>query len=284
MSVTIGSQVGAQRGAQQIAKQDRQLQLTLARLASAQRITTAADDPAGQIVAAQMGSQLASLAQVSNGLETDVGLAQVADGALSQTSDLLQRQRAIAVQAGNDAVLDPAARAALDRQFQELGKAIDSVAAGARFGSTPLLDGSVRQFTAQTGTQAGQTDALTIASTLGAKGDQGFDRAGLGLNGAGVGSADDATATLDRLDAALAEVNRQRGDIGAFQANTLESGLRSMADAGTNLTAAQSVITDTDYAQESANQMRDALLAQTGLALQVQRGLSAENVLRLLGT
>lgn len=283
MSMTVGYAAGAQRGANQIAAQDRLAQLTMARLASAQRITSAADDAAGLVISERMRSQVSSLSQVSDGLEADVALAQVADGALAQTGDLLQRQRDLAVQAGNAAVLDPSARAALDRQFQELGKAIDQIAGGTRFGGTSLLDGSVRNRPVQTGSEAGQTATLTIASTLGEDGEQGYDRAGLGLADASLASADDAAATLERLDAALTEVGRQRGDIGAFQANTLETGLRSLAVERENLTAAQSQIADTDYAQDSANLVRSSILVQAGLASQVQRGLSAENVLRLLG-
>lgn len=282
MSLSIGNQAGAMQGVNQLAKRDREMQLVLARLATGMRINRAADNPAGLTISEQMRAQIAGLSRVSDGLEEGVALTQVADGALEQTNALLQKQRDLALQAGNDAVLDPSARAVLDQQFQALGKAIDAIAANTRYGGNKLLDGSYKDRSIQTGTDSGQSIDLTIASTIGGS-STGYDRQGLGLSGASLSSTEGAADALTRLDTALTEVGRQRGDLGAVQANALETGLRSLAVASQNLIGAESTIRDTDFARESANLASQNILMQAGIATQAQRGLTAQNVLRLLG-
>jgi flagellin len=282
MSMSIGNQAGALQGVNQLARRDREMQLALVRLATGMRINRAADNPAGLTISEQMRAQIAGLSRVSDGLEEGVALTQVADGALEQTNALLQKQRDLALQAGNDAVLDPSARAVLDKQFQALGKAIDAIAGNTRYGGNKLLDGSYKDRAIQTGTGSGQSLDLTIASTVGG-GSTGFDRQGLGMSGASLSSTEGAADALTRLDTALTEVGRQRGDLGAVQANALESGLRSLAVASQNLIGAESTIRDADFGQESANLASQSILMQAGIATQAQRGLTAQNVLRLLG-
>lgn len=282
MSMSIGNQAGALQGVNQLARRDREMQLALVRLATGMRINRAADNPAGLTISEQMRAQIAGLSRVSDGLEEGVALTQVADGALEQTNALLQKQRDLALQAGNDAVLDPSARAVLDKQFQALGKAIDAIAGNTRYGGNKLLDGSYKDRSIQTGTGSGQSIDLTIASTIGGS-STGYDRQGLGLSGASLSSTEGAADALTRLDTALTEVGRQRGELGAVQANALETGLRSLAVASQNLIGAESTIRDTDFAQESANLASQNILMQAGIATQAQRGLTAQNVLRLLG-
>lgn len=282
MALSINTNVSALDSAGRLAKTQQQLQLTLARLSTGLRINRGADDPAGLTISERMRAQVSGLNQAVRGLEDATSMTQVADASLGEISTLIQRQRDLALQAGNDAVLDPSQRAALDTQMKQLGESIDRLASGTSFAGSKLLDGTYRDRSIQTGITADQKVDLTIASN--ATGTQaGFDQAGLGLSGISVTSTDGAAAALDRLDTALAEVTRQRGELGAFQKNTVETGMRSLMTASQNLTSSESLIRDTDFAQETAFFARNQILSQSGMAMLAHSNQLPSSVLRLLG-
>jgi flagellin len=270
---------GLTAGLGALAQRERSQQLAMIRLASAQRITKAADDPAGLVIAQQFAAQRTGLDQATENAEHGISMAQIADGGLEQTQDLLNRQRELAIQAGNTATLDPNQLEALNNEFRSLGTALDLVAKTTAYGRQPLLDGSFQDKSFQIGGSPGDTATLSIASTVTGQA-RGFDQAGLGLSGLDLGNADEAVA---RIDAASQAVGRQRGELGAFQANTLETTRRSLGVAGENLASAQSVIADTDYAQQSAELVRNQILLQAGLAMRAQGNLNASRAMQLLG-
>ena len=85
------------------------------------------------------------------------------------------------------------------------------------------------------------------------------------------------------VDAAIDEVTTMRGDLGAFQANTLGTGLNSLRVSGENLTAAESTIRDVDFAAESARFTRNNIMIQASTAMLAQANQLPQNVLQLLG-
>ena len=88
---------------------------------------------------------------------------------------------------------------------------------------------------------------------------------------------------LKVIDAAIDEITNQRGKLGAFQANTLESGLNSLRVSKENLTAAESTIRDVDFAEESAAFTRNQILVQASTSMLAQANQMPQNVLKLLG-
>lgn len=94
------------------------------------------------------------------------------------------------------------------------------------------------------------------------------------------GREDDALSVIDK---AIDEITVLRGKLGAFQANTLESGLNSLRITNENLTAAESSIRDVDFAGESATFTRNSILIQSATAMLAQANLLPQNVLKLLG-
>ena len=92
-----------------------------------------------------------------------------------------------------------------------------------------------------------------------------------------------ATSTLTQVSAAINTVTNLRGTLGAFQSNTLETGLRSLAVTHENLTAAESVIRDVDFAEESAVFTKNQILVQSATAMLAQANQLPQNVLKLLG-
>ena len=85
------------------------------------------------------------------------------------------------------------------------------------------------------------------------------------------------------IDAAINDITNQRGKLGAFQANTLESGLNSLRVSKENLTAAESTIRDVNFAEESAAFTRNQILVQASTSMLAQANQMPQSVLKLLG-
>lgn len=94
------------------------------------------------------------------------------------------------------------------------------------------------------------------------------------------GRAQDAIAVID---AAIDDVTSQRGALGAFQSNTLESNINSLKVTRENLTSAESTIRDVDFAVESANFTKLQIMVQSSTAMLAQANQLPQNVLQLLG-
>ena len=88
---------------------------------------------------------------------------------------------------------------------------------------------------------------------------------------------------LKVIDKAIDDVTKIRGTVGAFQANTLETGLNSLRVTQENLTAAESTIRDVDFASESAQFTKSNILNQAATAMMAQANQLPQGVLKLLG-
>jgi flagellin len=83
------------------------------------------------------------------------------------------------------------------------------------------------------------------------------------------------------IDAAITKLNGYRGDIGSTQ-NQVESAVRNLMTQSTNVKAAESIIRDVDYAEESANFNKQNIISQAGSYAISQANAVQQNVLRLL--
>jgi len=277
MSLSING--SSSSGLNAMSQSQRALQLAMARLASGQRITSGADDPAGLIIAKQLEAMLSGMDQASANTDTAVSLLQTADGGLEQTQGILAQQRTLALQAANSATMDDQQLAAINTQYQALNQALDLVASSTTFAKKPLLDGSFTKQSMQIGASAGDTVSVDIASTVTGS-SAGYSSHGLGLSGLDISNTSDALA---RLDAASSAVGQQRGTLGALQANALESNARSLAIGRENLASAISTIADADIAQEAAALTSNQIKLQSGIAMQAQAHQHAGRVMQLLG-
>jgi len=91
------------------------------------------------------------------------------------------------------------------------------------------------------------------------------------------------TDAIEVIDTAIDDVTTLRGQLGAFQANTLETNLNSLRVANENLVAAESTIRDVDFAKESSEFTRNNILVQASTAMLAQANQLPQNVLQLLG-
>ncbi|MDR3593986.1 flagellin [Clostridium sp.] len=115
---------------------------SMAKLSSGNAITTAADDAAGLSISEKMKGQIRGLDKASSNAQDGVSLVQTADGALSETTSVLQRMRELAVQSSND-TNTTADRAAIQTETDQLTKQIDNIANTTQFNTKNLLNGTI---------------------------------------------------------------------------------------------------------------------------------------------
>jgi flagellin len=153
------------------------LELSQRRLATGLRVSRASDDAAGLGIVQGLKSQIGGMSQATRNAQDGVSVLQIADGALGNQTAILQRMRDLAVQAGNDAVLDRSARSTVQAELNQLGDQLDTIADRTTFNGVALLHGRyVGLF--QVGANVGQTIPVTIGG-----GARGMDRKGLDLLG-----------------------------------------------------------------------------------------------------
>ncbi|MBF0185416.1 MAG: hypothetical protein HQM06_13680 [Magnetococcales bacterium] len=132
------------------------LSATFERMSSGKRINRAADDAAGLSISTRMNAQVRGFNQALRNVNDGVSLSQVAQGALKDVQDTLQRMRELAVQAAND-TNSTSDRQALNEEFTQLRNHIAQVAATTDFNGTKLLDGTFSGKTFHVSSNGGQT-------------------------------------------------------------------------------------------------------------------------------
>lgn len=260
------------------------LQKSMEKLSSGERINKAGNDASGLAVSEKMRSQIRGLNQASRNIGDAVSFVQVAEGYLSETTDILQRIRELAVQ-GSNGVYSDEDRMQIAVEVSQLVAEVDRIASSAQFNGMNLLTGrfsresnTVMQF--QIGANTDQSIRAYIgtmtASALGLKGMQGEES-----NVISVGSPDEANMTLATIDEALKNVNKQRADLGAYQ-NRMELAQKGINVASENTQAAESRIRDADMASEIVEFTKNQVLQNTSLAMLSQANSQSANVLALL--
>jgi flagellin len=262
-----------------------QLAGNIEKLSSGQRINKAGDDASGLAVSEKMRSQIRGLNQAERNIQNGVSFIQTTEGYLSETTDILQRIRELAVQSANGIYTDED-RMQIQVEVSQLVAEVDRIASQAQFNGMNMLTGAfardsaagrVMQF--QIGANVDQNEQVFIgtmtAQALGLTGTQGSDER------ISISTPDTANMTIATLDNALKSVNRQRADLGAYQ-NRFEIAAKGIAVAAENLQAAESRIRDSDMASEMVEYTKNQILTQSGTAMLVQANSQSQNVLRLL--
>lgn len=254
------------------------LQRSLSRLSSGLRITRAADDAAGLAISERFRADIRSIGQAQRNANDGISLLQIGEGALNEVSNILIRQRELAIQAANG-TLGQEERDTVNTEFQDLTAEIDRIAAVTQFNGTFLLGGATSgnsSVTFQIGIDNTSNDRITI-STVNAT------TSAIGITSAtAVSTAAGAQSALGVLDSAIAQIASLRATFGTVQ-NRLESAIRSLAVAQENSTAAESRIRDVDFASETAELTRNQVLQQAGISVLAQANVSSQAALSLLG-
>ena len=271
MGLSINTNVQALNAGRILNRSTQDLNTTLTRLASGLRINSAKDDAAGLAIAEGFNSQVRGSAVAQRNAQDGVSLVQTAEGALGETTNILQRVRELAVQAANGTNSD-VNRAALDNEVQQLIAQIDDIAFDTEFNGVSVLS-SAQTITLQTGAQQGQTLAISVESAAASE---------LGVNSISVSSMSDAVSALSTIDEALQSVSSVRSTFGAFQ-NRLEFTINTLAIQEENSGASESAIRDADIARETINFTRTQILVNAGTSILAQANVLPQSALSLLG-
>ncbi|MGE6717615.1 flagellin Hag [Peribacillus frigoritolerans] len=275
---------------------------SMEKLASGMRINRAGDDAAGLAISEKMRGQIRGLDQASRNSQDAISLIQTAEGALNETTDILQRMRELATQASTD-TNTTSDRGEIQKEMDSLTSEINRIGNTTEFNTQKLLNGSKDSATAGTGLQfqigANENQSLTLeigdmrAAALGltgTAGDTGFTAANgvsdgtnstPGEAGLDVSTAANASAAITAIQGAIDTVSAERSKLGANQ-NRLEHTINNLGTSSENLTAAESRVRDTDMAKTMMEQTKNSILAQASQAMLAQANQAPQGVLQLL--
>lgn len=160
----IGTNIASMRAANASNMASKSLQTAMERLSTGKRINSAKDDAAGLAIASRMTSQVKSMAVAIRNANDGISLAQTAEGALTEVTNMLQRMKELSTQAANG-TLGASERGALQSEMSQLLAQINDISSTTNFNGINLLDGSTKTVKLQTGTNAGQTIDMALVST-----------------------------------------------------------------------------------------------------------------------
>jgi flagellin len=276
MGLRINTNIASINAQRNLRQTRRGLDKSLERLSSGSRINRAGDDAAGLAISENLRAQIRGLKQAQRNAEDGISLVQIAEGGLTEISNILIRQRELAVQAASDTV-GPTERRFLNVEYEQLLQEVDRIAASTEFNGIPLLNGTGAIFDIQIGTE---NDPINDRLTFDASSAD-VNVAALGVNLTSVADKVSAQNSLAAIDQAIKSTSAIRADFGALQ-NRLQSTINNIMISVENLSAANSRIRDTDIAAETANLTKHNILLQAGTSVLSQANNSSRTALTLL--
>ncbi len=285
--MVINHNLSAMFADRQLKINDQNLQSSIEKLSSGQRINRAGDDASGLAVSEKLRSQIRGLQQASRNASDGISLIQTTEGYLQETQDILQRLRELAVQSSNG-VYTNEDRMMIQVEVSQLVNEIDRVASQAQFNGMNLLTGRFAR------EQGQNVVTASMWFQIGANMDQRtrvfigtMSAAALGMRNAGnqqimsLSTPELANKSIGMLDTALRTVSKQRADLGAYQ-NRLQMATQGLDIGAENLQAAESRIRDTDMAAQMVQFVKNQILVQSSTAMLAQANQQPQSVLQLL--
>lgn len=285
MAVTVGQNSGILKLTRQVGRTSELLSDSFVRLSSGQRIVKASDDASGLAVAdsLQLNTKIASVAirNANDGISS----VSIADNALKEIQNILQRQSELAEQGANG-TFSLTQRSVIQEEFVALGSEIERIATGTNFNGINLLSGS-SAIVFQVGIDASSLSQLTLNNVEGTLQKLGLATSGssamsYSLSGASTDAAQSAArSALTALNGALTSLSLKRGTLGSIETR-LQATINNLSVARENFAAAEGRIRDLDVAFEAANVTRLSILQQAGSAVFAQANQSTQLALALL--
>lgn len=266
MALTINQNPTALIAAKMLEKANTGLNDSIERMATGQKINSAADNASGMTIADSLKSQSLAAGQEIQNANDNVSIAQTADGALGQITDLLQDIRIQAVDAAGGSHSQESL-AAIQSDIKGSVDTIDDIAGTTSYNGQSPLDGTYNK--------SGLSIASADASTLGSE-ETGF------LSNIDITSTEGAQQTIATVDLALDQIAQNRFSVGAGE-NQYFSEIRNLSTTQINLMASESEIRDADITEESIllNQMK--LLEGAATYALNQSNASRDTLVDLLG-
>ena len=273
----INTNIGAMKATNASNQAGKALGTAMERLSTGKRINSAKDDAAGLAISNSMTSQVRGMSQGIRNANDGISMAQTAEGALNEVTNMLQRQRELTVQASNGTYSSDDL-ANIKSEMDALNSQIDSVLTNTEFNGQKLFtatagaagDGNV---TIQAGANESDTVTLDLSTDLTAETSI-TDAAAVDVTAVAAGD-------IEKFDEAIKTISTTRASLGASQ-NQLESAVNNLNNNITNLSDARSRIEDTDYSAETTALAKSQILSQASSAMLAQANQSQQNVLSLL--
>jgi flagellin len=251
------------------------LDTSFERLASGFRINRAADDAAGLVITSGLTSQIDGLQQATRNANDAISLAQVADGAIGEIFNSLQRMRVLTIQSENG-INSAEDIAALQKEFDQMRNVINNIASNTEFGAMKLLDGTAGNVSFLIGANSGQKAQIALTDNFST------DNTGLSLDGYLLGTSPVADI-LGAIDNAIKVTDSSRTELGAVQ-NALTGTMKNLSNIVENVSASRSRIKDTDYARETTALTRHQILQQSSLSVLAQANQRPQAVISVLNS
>ena len=256
------------------------LNKSISRLSSGSRIVSSQDDPAGLAISEKLKGNIVGTGVAKRNANDGISLLQVAEGAMTEISNILIRMKELTIQAANE-TLSSTDRGFLDNEFQELEKEITRISLSTKFNGVNLLSGAFS--TAGLELQVGLTGSVSDRMTVFISG------VGPGTLGSGSfisdvtisQSAGRARNMIQFVEAAINDISGARSRIGS-QLSRLSSTVRNLSTSEVNLAQANSRIRDVDVASETANLTKNQILMQAGVSVLAQANSTTQFALSLL--
>ena len=308
MALYVNTNVSSINAQRKLTNATNSLNVSYQRLASGLRINSAKDDAAGLQISDRLTSQINGLNQGNRNTNDGIALAQTIEGALDETTNMLQRIRTLAVQAANGTNTQKD-REALQQEVTQLSEEITRIAKQTTFAGATVLDGvkgkslipTTGKMIFQVGANAYDTlslnwsqafnmeginsqlaKPLTVATDAKNASKSGLVKIGTEATRWSVSGAGAATATLKNIDQFIQLVDAKRSELGAIQ-NRMESTIRNQANISENESDARSRIRDTDFASETAALTQNNIIQQASQSVLAQANQRPTIALSLLG-
>ncbi|OHX10653.1 flagellin [Chromobacterium sphagni] len=285
MALTVNSNLASLAGQYQLSKTQQATKQVLAELGSGSQLSGDSVNAANQAISQQLQAQINGNNQALNNTSDGISLVQTADSALGQLQDNTQQIQNLAIQSG-DGALNSSNRQALQQQVDQLTQANSQIVQSAQYNGTPLLTGG-NSTTFQVGPNGTASNQVTVPGiNLSAAPSSG------GLNGYNANLA--ATNTIDITTQAnaltaqqsaqsdLNTIGAQRTTLGTV-GNSFDSVISNLQTSNISTEAANSRISDTDYAAASAQLASQQILGQSAALTQRQANIAPQAALSLLG-
>ena len=180
MGLSVNTNIAAMNAYRNLSATNDSMSKSLERLSSGYRINRAADDAAGLAISEGLRSQIGGLTQAVRNTQDGTSVVQTAEGALNETTSILQRMRDLSVQASSSGSLNSDALGSIQKEITQLKSELTRISDTTTFNGTKLLDGSYSG-SFQVGANAGETISVNIGKAMSA--------VGLGVDGVDVTGA-----------------------------------------------------------------------------------------------
>ena len=273
MALVIQTNVASLEAQRNLYKSQNALQATFNKLSSGYRINTAKDDAAGLAISESLKAQVKTLTVNERNAGDAISMAQTAEGALGEISNIILRMRELATQGANGS-LQSSDRAFIQTEFTNLQAEIGRIMTSTKFNGKQLITSASSSEAFQIGIQNVDSDRISISFG-------GIDLNALRNTATVSGAATNARSALDTIDTALSRVSQARSRFGAMM-NRFETTISNIQSVRLNLSAANSRIRDVDVADEAATQSRNQVLTQAGTSVLSQANQTPQAAMSLL--